>query len=289
MHPLIKIFIISLTAFLGLNASAQEVSFEQIEINFQIDSVHLSGTIYSPKNPIAALVIVHGSGQEKRYKDFGQKLAKKGFCVLTYDKRGVGASGGTYAGPEVGTNNVDSANLNLLAVDAASAVSALSKFVNNSDLKIGLIGVSQAGWIIPIAARKNSAVDFMVIYNGAVLTAKEQLRFQFYTESKPDFWENHTEEDARYHTGSDSDKYEFIDTDPNKTLANLNIPGIWIFGGKDVQVPVALSIENLEKLKVKGKPYEYRLYPDLDHNTSFTKSNEPFEIVSDWIKKEGKF
>ena len=38
-------------------------------------------------------------------------LAETGIVVLTYDKRGVGKSGGVYAGPKVGTNNVDAADL----------------------------------------------------------------------------------------------------------------------------------------------------------------------------------
>ena len=42
-------------------------------------------------------------------------LAQNDILVLTYDKRGVGESGGVYAGPEVGTNNISIENLNLLA------------------------------------------------------------------------------------------------------------------------------------------------------------------------------
>jgi hypothetical protein len=53
---------------------------------------------------------------------FAKWLAGQGVAALTYDKRGVGKSGGAYAGPEVGTNNVGPANLKLLVGDAAAAV-----------------------------------------------------------------------------------------------------------------------------------------------------------------------
>jgi hypothetical protein len=42
---------------------------------------------------------------------------------------------------------------------------------------------------------------------------------------------------------------------PKGVLSKLSIPGIWIFGGKDIQVPVKLSIEYLDKLKLKGKHF----------------------------------
>lgn len=56
---------------------------------------------------------------------FALSMAQQGITVFTYDKRGVGASGGIYAGPEVGTNNIDSSNLQLLASDANAAVQLL--------------------------------------------------------------------------------------------------------------------------------------------------------------------
>ena len=57
--------------------------------------------------------------------EFAKVLAENGISVLTFDKRGIGESGGIYAGPEVGTNNIDSLNLNRLAKDASAAVNIL--------------------------------------------------------------------------------------------------------------------------------------------------------------------
>lgn len=244
----------------------------------------LSGTILKPEHPFAALVIVHGSGQEKRMMEFATLLSNNGIAVLTYDKRGVGESGGVYAGPEVGTNNVDSANLNLLSLDASAAVNTLMADLANKHIRIGLIGCSQAGWIIPLAAKKNDNVNFMVIFSGALVTVREQLRFQFYTNNNPNFWDTHSEEDTRKHILNDADKYQFIDTDPYDVLSKLSIPGLWIYGGRDIQVPVKLSIEHLDTLKLKNKRYEYKVYPTLGHNTAFSKSKEPVETAIEWIK-----
>jgi pimeloyl-ACP methyl ester carboxylesterase len=277
---------LSLLFFLFITnvSSANQVSITTKNVEFISEGVTLSGTIIKPESPSAALVIVHGSGQEKRMMEFATLLASNGFAVLTYDKRGVGASSGVYAGPEVGTNNVDSTNLNLLALDASAAVCTLMADLANKKIQIGLIGCSQAGWVIPLAAKKNDKVNFMVIFSGPIISVKEQLRFQFYTNNDVDFWDTHTDGDARYHIDNDADKYLFIDVNPSEALSSLTIPGLWIYGGKDIQVPVNLSIEHLDILKQNNKGYHYQLYPALGHNTAFTESKEPVENAIKWIK-----
>ncbi|RNL50680.1 alpha/beta hydrolase family protein [Pedobacter jejuensis] len=279
--------IILLLLFSVHKSGAQETNFSTKNVEFESEGVTLKGTIFNPKKPYAALVVVHGSGQEKRMIQFASLLANHGMMVLTYDKRGVGESGGVYAGPEVGTNNIDSANLNLLAMDASAATNLLLKHLPAKHIPVGLIGYSQAGWIIPIAAEKNSKVNFMVLFSGPVVTAREQLRFQFFTQGKSDFWELNTESESRKHIQNDPDKYQFVDTDPRDALAKLSIPGLWLFGVKDVQIPTKLSTEHIDEFKSVGKPFEYKLFPTLGHNTTFEASPEPFNSAIRWIKAIG--
>jgi uncharacterized protein len=256
------------------------------DVIFNSEGANLSGTIYKPKNTIASVVIVHGSGQETRMTELAELLANNGITVLTYDKRGVGKSEGVYAGPEVGTNNVDSLNINLLAKDAGAALNKIKQ--NNNGTPIGLLGFSQAGWIIPIAAKNNSLVNFMVLFSCPTITSLEQLRFQFYTNGNTNFWVNHTEEDARYHIKNDSDRYQFISTDPKVALRNISAPSLWLFGEKDIQIPVKLCIEQINALKTKGKPFEYILFPNLGHNTAFADDKSPLEMAIIWIKEKTK-
>lgn len=255
-----------------------------LDIKFNSAGVILEGTIYKPKRIDAAVVLVHGSGQEKRMNDLASLLSRNGIAVLTYDKRGVGKSGGVYAGPEVGTNNVDAANLDLLALDASAAADELSRHLRIKHVPIGLMGFSQAAWVIPLAAKKNLKVKFITLFSAPVVTTLEQLRFQFYTNGNAKFWETHTEAEAREHISNDPDKYQFVGTDPLQSLNSLSIPGLWIYGGKDIQAPVGLSTERLELLKVKGKKYDVQLFPELGHNTGFSKSKEPMEFAIRWIK-----
>ncbi|MFN1216786.1 alpha/beta hydrolase family protein [Chryseobacterium kwangjuense] len=267
-------------------AFSQSADFTIKDVKFESQGIMLAGSVLEPEKPLAAVVIVHGSDPVKRELEFAKRLAKEGIAVLTYDKRGVGESGGVYVGPSVGTNNIDPANLNLLAHDANAAVKTFQTYLKDKKISIGLVGFSQAGWIIPIATGKNPQIDFMVLFSCPTITTLEQLRFQFYTNGNNNFWENHTEADAIEHTKNDPDRYQFAATDPKTSLNTLSIPGLWLFGEKDIQIPVKMCIEQLNTLKVQGKPFEYTLFSKLGHNTSSSDDTAPVDIAVQWIKRK---
>jgi pimeloyl-ACP methyl ester carboxylesterase len=265
---------------------SQSADFTIQNVKFESQGITLAGSILTPKKTFAAVVIVHGSDPVKREMEFAKRLAKEGIAVFTYDKRGVGESGGVYVGPSVGTNNIDNANLNLLSQDANAAVNIFRTYLKDKKAPIGLVGFSQAGWIIPIAASKNPQIEFMVLFSCPTITTLEQLRFQFYTNGNNNFWENHTEAEVREHIKNDSDRYQFEATDPKNSLNILSIPGLWLFGEKDIQIPVKLCMEQLNTFKVKGKSFEYILFSKLGHNTSSSDITETVDISIQWIKQK---
>jgi len=265
---------------------SQSTDFTIQDVKFESQGITLAGSILQPKKPFAAVVIVHGSDPVKREMEFAKRLAKEGIAVFTYDKRGVGESCGVYVGPSVGTNNIDTANLTLLAQDANAAAEKFQSYLKDKKIPIGLIGFSQAGWIIPMAASTNPQIKFMVLFSGPTITTLEQLRFQFYTNGNNNFWENHTEADAIEHTRNDPDKYQFVATDPKTYLSTLSIPGLWLFGEKDIQIPVKLCIEQLNTLKTQGKPFEYTSFPKLGHNTSSSNDTATLDTAVQWIQQK---
>lgn len=151
MKPFRQHYLFALTSlvFLVFGASTYAATFPpnitSKNIKFVSNGDTLAGSILKPAHPFAAVVLVHGSGQEKRMMEWATNLANEGIAVLTYDKRGVGESAGVYAGPEVGTNNVDAANLNLLSLDASAAGNELLADLANDHISLGLMGGSQAG------------------------------------------------------------------------------------------------------------------------------------------------
>ena len=90
-----------------------------------------------------AFMMLHGS--EPGVKDgFGQQILahymiSKGIALLTYDKRGVGGSGGIYR------ESADESNIKLIASDAVAGVGYLSARPEVDSAQIGLIGGSSGG------------------------------------------------------------------------------------------------------------------------------------------------
>jgi uncharacterized protein len=250
------------------------------DVRFRSRDISLAGTLIVPSKSVAAVVLVHGAGKTLRDVPLAQALARMGVATLTYDKRGVGKSEGIYAGPEVGTNNTDPRNLDLLAADASAAVKEVAHEIPSPRAPVGLFGFSQAGWIIPLAAVRTPEVKFVILWSGSLVTTLEQLRFQHLTDGKADFWDHHTETEVREHVRADPDRYTLVATDPVDSLRKLSIPGLWLYGDRDVYVPVQLSIERLKALAASGKPFEYRLFPGFGHDL---RSDQAISASMDWL------
>jgi pimeloyl-ACP methyl ester carboxylesterase/ketosteroid isomerase-like protein len=124
----------------------------------------MAGTLFHPHNPNGkAIVLVHGSGPQDRngYASIIRLLAdifaREGITVLTYDKQGVGSSGG----------NWERENFGDLATDALAVMTFLRKRNDLALRKIGLAGSSQAGWVIAKAVEASPNVDFVLTIGAA--------------------------------------------------------------------------------------------------------------------------
>ena len=134
-------------------------------------AVTLAGALELPSGdgPHPAIAIVHGSGRASRHTFEGaaRLYASLGFATLTYDKRGVGQSSGQYRDVNAG-NSIEV--FDVLADDAVAVVEFLKTHPKVRTDKIGLLGPSQAGWIIPLAASRSSDIAFIVCVSGAAST-----------------------------------------------------------------------------------------------------------------------
>jgi pimeloyl-ACP methyl ester carboxylesterase len=53
--------------------------------------------------------------------------------------------------------------------------------------------------------------------------------------------------------------------DPVPTLASLDVPSLWVFGGRDHSMPTDWTVEALERLRKAGRPIQIRVFPEADH------------------------
>jgi len=91
------------------------------------------------------------------YHSIWQRLASKGIASFSWDKPGVGCSDGNWL-----TQDMDDR-----AVDVREAYQSLRKNENIDTSKIGAMGFSQAGWVLPRLASDNW-VDFMIFVSTAI-------------------------------------------------------------------------------------------------------------------------
>jgi pimeloyl-ACP methyl ester carboxylesterase len=249
------------------------------EIVFVSHGAKLSGSIVFPAGDIhAAVVFIHGSGKQERNLVWAERFARDGIAALVYDKRGAGKSGGEYEGNQ----SVSEKNISLLADDASSALRSLADHPALKGVPVGLTGISQAGWIAPLAAQRNDLAKFLVLWSSPVCKVSEEDIFSKYTRDADSKTVPSYEEALKART----EKYvwpDFLgrDTDSSEDLRKLAIPGFWIFSDNDASIPVDLSIDRLRRLRESGHDYDGVLFPGLGHNNM----DGTFAVATDWIKR----
>jgi pimeloyl-ACP methyl ester carboxylesterase len=252
------------------------------DVSFVSHGAKLSGSLAIPANQEvrAAVVFIHGSGRQTRSMGWAEKFAQAGIAALVYDKRGVGTSGGKYEE----NRNVSEANLALLADDAVAALDALSKHASLKGVPAGFTGISQAGWIAPLAARRSPKAKFLVLWSGPVCKVSEEDIFSKYTRDANEMVVPTYQQALEART----EKYIWpafmgADTDPATSLEDLAIPGLWIFSDNDGSIPVDLSLQRLKALSQAGRKYDYVLFSGLGHNNM----EGTFHVATHWIRQQG--
>ena len=154
--------------FGSIKANVQEVSF-------QVKGFNIVGDLRMPlagdKHP--AIIMVHGSGNATRhgavpFEPLIEIFLRQGFAVLSWDKPGSGSSTGEF---ETGYTLTGRAEI---LVEAAKLLS------NNPNIRsslIGLWGISQAGWVMPIALNKTGDISFMIVVSGGAEDSIEQQAY----------------------------------------------------------------------------------------------------------------
>src|SRR5215204_4126144 len=152
-------------------AFATRVPIRREEVTFKNGDVTLAGTLLLPaaKGKRPAVVFTHGGGPQLReiMWGLGYLYAARGFAVLSYDKRGVGKS----------TGNWREASFEDLADDAVAAAKFLQSRKDVNPKQIGFWGLSQGGWIAPLAASRFPDAAFAIALSGGGLSPAETELF----------------------------------------------------------------------------------------------------------------
>lgn len=156
----------------GAQVSSQTVQTEDVQ--YRSGELTLAALLMVPRTerPVPAAVVIQGSGSSDRAnpwaRDIAEAFLRNGIAVLLTDKRGSGGSGGDWR----------VAGFAELAVDALAGVDFLRTRPEIHRQRIGLVGLSQGGWVAPLAAARSDQVAFVVNVSGAAVGFAEQTALE---------------------------------------------------------------------------------------------------------------
>jgi hypothetical protein len=146
------------------------------EVSFHSKNFYIVGDLRTPvvgeMHPV--IIMVHGSGGASRYgavpfEPLIEIFLRNGFAVFSWDKPGTGESKGEFKSEYTSTERAN------ILVDAVQVLLMNSSIDSTS---IGLWGISQAGWVMPLALDMTNDIAFMIVVSGGGEDGIEQFAYQ---------------------------------------------------------------------------------------------------------------
>ncbi|WP_181775441.1 alpha/beta hydrolase family protein [Amycolatopsis pittospori] len=231
------------------------------EVSFTSHGVTLHGTVVAPEGggPAPGIVMVHGSGEHDRddYRVEAEAFAKAGIATLIYDKRTEGYS-------------LFERDYAVLADDALAAVQALRSHPGVDPARVGVWGLSEGGWVAPLAASKSKDVAFVVTVgaNGVSPDRQQAWAFETYlrrggvTGSMVDMVAS-----TNMRTLVGAGAFPEAGYDPVPTLEKVRQPVLGLWGELDRLTPpgeaVRIFRETLER--TGNRQYTLKVFPQAQH------------------------
>jgi hypothetical protein len=244
------------------------------------DGQRLGGELFQPAHAtgeLPGLLLVHGSGAGNSWRELkaeAEAFAKQGMVVLAPDKRAVGYS-------------KLHRDYSQLADDALAALAVLRKQPGVGPT--GLWGLSEGGWVAPIAATRSKDLKFLVTVGGPGLAP---LRTQS--------WNAANKLDRAGVRGSlrgayagslhrlaaDAGLFPEAYYDPAATLGKLTQPVLAMWGAEDNQVMPAESAERFRaNVHTSLTVRFFRGAPHALHSGEDTLTPGYADAVGSWVKR----
>jgi pimeloyl-ACP methyl ester carboxylesterase len=154
---------------------SQEANVE--EIKFRSGRFKVVGDLRMPagEGPHPAIIMVHGDGPITRddprtrttYLPAMEIFLRNGYAIFSWDRPGSGESTGKF-------KDLHKQRAEILA----DAIQVLAEHPSIDPTRIGLWGISQAGWIMPQVLDQTEDVAFMIVVSGGGEDGIEQMAYQ---------------------------------------------------------------------------------------------------------------
>lgn len=152
-------------------AATPATAITKTDISFRGDGgLILHGIITAPAavGHYPGLVMIGGSGPwtTAGFASDADAFAERGIAVLTYNKRTVGYS-------------AIHRDYSVLANDAIGAVSFLRSRPNVNSSLVGVYGLSEGGWVAPLAATRTTAIAYVITVGASGVSPSRQQSWQY--------------------------------------------------------------------------------------------------------------
>lgn len=261
---------------------------EEVELRGEGGSA-LRGTLHLPGSgagPFPAVALAGGSedaGDRHAFDALPYVLAERGFAVLAYDKRGTGASEGSW-----------DVEHEVLAADLAAAVEFLADRDEVGET-VGVIGFSEGSWIAPLAATQTDGVGFIVALSGGGLPKAESFLHRERGELEEQGLQGDALEEAmdsrrvrveeareRVAAGEGAKPWDLRMThDPAAEWRRFRGPVLALFGAWDTIVPPEASAERLRRVLAEAHHPDFRVvvFPRAHHSLFLGRTGAPSEFA----------
>lgn len=226
------------------------------------NNIQLYGTIIelpTAEPGRAGVVLVHGSGKGLRTNLLGEAtaFARQGLSVLIYDKRSVGYS--TFQ-----------RSYSLLADDALGAVRTLRAHTGVDPTKVGIWGLSEGGWVAPLAASRSADIAFVVVVGANAIDPLRQQNWALTSTLWRGGLTGSLLEQAvpnMYRLLADMGMFAEAYYDGEAVLQKVQQPLLGIWGGHDLSTPPQENPPRFAQALEQGgnTHYTFRFFPEADH------------------------
>lgn len=279
---LIFITVIGIGFACGGHANGQHVTFQHGE--------NVLAAYYKKPNDISKGVVlfVHGDGKIPYdaygyYEPIWQEFLDHGYAIFSWDKPGIGNSSGNWL-----HQSMEDRQDEVLA-----AIAFLKETYGYKEGQIGLMGFSQAGWVIPAVTKGNADVGFMIGVGFAInwmdqswyltkarlfakgATGKEidnayqvhigEAKFWLNNPTYQEYLEKFSENEEKMSI----DRFEFarknVHSDAREDFDGITQPAFILLGEEDLNVDTAHTQKVLTDIFIDKDNLEIVMFPDATH------------------------
>jgi len=300
-------------------ASVDSPDIQREHVFIQSGNIKLEGDLLIPtggKEKKGAVIFITGSSPNvyQAYLGITQKYVQGVFlprdmAVLYVNKRGMGESQGNWKHQDF-QGRTD---------DLYAAVQFLKEHEAIDPDRIGIMGHSQGGYIVPITASQHEDVAFFISLVGPTVTVWEQMedtnentfRCQGYegdelkekVESSMKWARLEANVGKAIPMGEVRFDVGIFYYDPHQALQTVKSPGLLVFAENDSMVPADQNLarydeifngnppENLQTVIISGAYHTFHLMDmcltSFDDLSAAPLSDELVRVLQDWLTEQG--